>query len=38
MHLISCQPYIRPDNLAFFVIRYPAGYQISLLDIRPDIQ
>jgi hypothetical protein len=31
-------PDIRPDNLAFFDIRYPVGYQISLPDIRPDIR
>jgi hypothetical protein len=30
-------PDIRPDNLAFFDIRYPAGYQISLPDIGPNI-
>jgi hypothetical protein len=32
-------PDIRPDNPAFFDIRYPAGYryQIALPDIRPDI-
>jgi hypothetical protein len=30
MHRISG----RPDNLAFFDIRYPAGYQIALQDIR----
>jgi hypothetical protein len=33
---------IRPDNLAFFNIRYPAGYQLALPDIRkgriPDIR
>jgi hypothetical protein len=36
MHRISGWPDtgIRPDNLAFFDIRYPAGYQISLPDIR----
>jgi hypothetical protein len=34
MHRISSQPDIRPDNPAFFDIRYPAGYQIALLDIR----
>jgi hypothetical protein len=32
---------IRPDNPAFFHIRYPAGYQIAQPDIRkgriPDI-
>jgi hypothetical protein len=27
-------PDIRPDNPAFFDIRYPAGYQIALPDIR----
>jgi hypothetical protein len=27
-------PDIRPDNLAFFDIRYPAGYQIALPDIH----
>jgi hypothetical protein len=27
-------PDIRPDNPAFFDIRYPAGYQIGQLDIR----
>jgi uncharacterized protein YmfQ (DUF2313 family) len=32
MHLISGQPDIRPDNPAFFYIRYPAGYQITLTD------
>jgi hypothetical protein len=31
-------PDIRPDNPAFFDIRYPAGYQIALSDIRPDIR
>jgi hypothetical protein len=31
-------PDIRPDNPAFFDIRYPAGYQIGLPDIRPDIR
>jgi hypothetical protein len=30
MHRISG----RPDNPAFFAIRYPAGYQIALPDIR----
>jgi hypothetical protein len=34
MHRISGQPDIRPDNPAFFDIRYPAGYQIVLPDIR----
>jgi hypothetical protein len=38
MHRISSRPDIRPDNPAFFDIRYPAGYQIALLDIRPDIR
>jgi hypothetical protein len=28
------EPDIRPDNPAFFYIRYPAGYQIALSDIR----
>jgi hypothetical protein len=27
-------PDIRPDNPAFFDIRYPAGYQIALPDNR----
>jgi hypothetical protein len=27
-------PDIRPENPAFFDIRYPAGYQIALPDIR----
>jgi hypothetical protein len=31
-------PDIRPDNPAFFDIRYPAGYQIALPDIRPDFR
>jgi hypothetical protein len=31
-------PDIRPDSPAFFDIRYPAGYQIAQLDIRPDIR
>jgi hypothetical protein len=30
MHQISG----RPDNPAFFDIRYPAGFQIALPDIR----
>jgi hypothetical protein len=34
MHRISGWPDIRPDNPAFFEIRYPAGYQIALPDIR----
>jgi hypothetical protein len=38
MRLISCPPYIRMDNLAFFDIQYPAEYQITLPDIQPDIQ
>jgi hypothetical protein len=38
MHRISGQPDIRPDNPAFFDFRYPAGYQIVLPDIRPDIR
>jgi hypothetical protein len=37
-HRISGWPDIRPDNPAFFDIRYPAGYQIALPDIRPDIR
>jgi hypothetical protein len=28
----------RPDNPAFFYIRYPAGCRFALPDIRPDIQ
>jgi hypothetical protein len=31
-------PDIRPDNPAFFDIRYPDGYQIAPPDIRPDIR
>jgi hypothetical protein len=31
-------PDIRPDNPAFFDILYPAGYQIALPDIWPDIR
>jgi hypothetical protein len=31
---ISGRPDIRPDNPAFFDIRYPAGYRIALPDIR----
>jgi hypothetical protein len=35
-------PDIRPDNPAFIDIRYPAGHQIALPDIRqcqiPDIR
>jgi hypothetical protein len=42
MHQISGRPDIRPDNLAYFYIRYPAGYQIVMPDIRegriPDIR
>jgi hypothetical protein len=38
MHRISGWPDIRPDNPAFFDIRYPAGYRIALLDIWPDIR
>jgi hypothetical protein len=34
MHRISG----RPDNPAFFYIRYLAGYQIALPDIWPDIR
>jgi hypothetical protein len=36
MHRISS----RPDNPAFFDVRYPAGYQTALPDIRyrPDIR
>jgi hypothetical protein len=34
MHRISG----RPDNPAFFDTRCPAGYQIALPDIRPDIR
>jgi hypothetical protein len=34
MHRISGWPDIRPDNPAFFDIRYPAGYQIGQPDIR----
>jgi hypothetical protein len=34
MHRISGRPDIRPDNPVFFNIRYPAGYQIALPDIR----
>jgi hypothetical protein len=37
MHRISGR-IIRPDNPAFFDIRYPAGYQIAQPDIRPDIR
>jgi hypothetical protein len=29
---------MRPDNPAFFDIRYPAGYQFGQPDIRPDIR
>jgi hypothetical protein len=38
MHRISGRPDNRPDNPAFFYIRYPAGYQIGQPDIRPDIR
>jgi hypothetical protein len=38
MHRISGRPDIRPDNPAFFYIWYPAGYQIGLPYIRPDIR
>jgi hypothetical protein len=40
MHRISGRPNIRPDDPAFFYIRYryPAGYQIALPDILPDIR
>jgi hypothetical protein len=39
MHRISGWPDIRPDNPAFFDIRYPAGYLPDALpDIRPDIR
>jgi hypothetical protein len=34
MHRISGRPDIWPDNSALFDIRYPARYQIALLDIR----
>jgi hypothetical protein len=34
MDRISGQPDIRPDNTAFFDIRYPAGYQIDQPDVR----
>jgi hypothetical protein len=34
MHRISGWPDIRPDNPDFFDIRYPAGYQIALVDIQ----
>jgi hypothetical protein len=30
MHRISGRMVIRPDNPAFFDIRYPAGYRIGL--------
>jgi hypothetical protein len=34
-HRISGRPNNQPDNLAFFDIRYPAGYQImKKLDVR----
>jgi hypothetical protein len=32
--VIRDAPDIRPDNPAFIDIRYPAGYQIALPDIR----
>jgi hypothetical protein len=38
MHRISGWQDIRPDNPAFFALRYPAGYQIGQPDIRPDIR
>jgi hypothetical protein len=38
MHRISGWPDIRLDNPAFFDTWYPAGYQIALPDIRPDIR
>jgi hypothetical protein len=38
MYRISGRLDIRPDNPAFFDIRYPAGYRIALPDIRPDIR
>jgi hypothetical protein len=36
MHRMSGRPDIRPDNLACFDIRYPAGYRylVALPDIR----
>jgi hypothetical protein len=34
MDRISCWLYIWPDNPAFFDIRYLAGFQIALPDIR----
>jgi hypothetical protein len=34
MHRISGWPDIRPDNPVFFAIRYPAGCQMALPDIR----
>jgi hypothetical protein len=36
--LLGNAPGIRLDNPAFFDIRYPAGYQIALSDIRPDVR
>jgi hypothetical protein len=36
--IVRDAPDIRPDNPAFFYIRYPAGYQIELPDIRPNIR
>jgi hypothetical protein len=38
MHRISGRPDIRPDNPAFYDIRYLAGYQIGQPEIRPDIR
>jgi hypothetical protein len=38
MNQISGWPDIRPDNPAFFDIRYPAGCWIAPRDIRPDIR
>jgi hypothetical protein len=38
MHRIFGRPDIRPDNPAFYDIRYPAEYRIALPDIRPDIR
>jgi hypothetical protein len=35
MHRISRQTDFRPDNPTFLYIRYPAGYQIALPDVRP---
>jgi hypothetical protein len=36
--LLGIAPDIRPENPALFYFRYPAGYQIALPDIRPDIR